>query len=431
MASQQISARAVALRAFGEWRQAWLRSCQPGHEAGARGFIHCDQLFHRLAEQLRHAADRRLFGDLLYGVIRNLTLLQHWISKLATGPPDAKTQDLLCLGLYQTLIAQMADHAAVNETVELAGRAKGLVNAVLRRSIRERENLLSDRQSLPFALRYSHPEFLIERWLREFGEQDTASLCEWNNAPPPVFARVNTLRTSRADLVAAQSNEAIQPSDLHPLAVRVEGPFDHLLMDGLIYVQDPSTLLAVDLLAPQPGERILDACAAPGGKTTYAAQCMSDQGEIVAVDLRPDRLQALEQNVARLRLKSVRCVVHDWTAAELFDAGHFDRVLVDVPCTNTGVLRRRADARWRLRPDDFEKMARLQLTILQRVWPLVRPGGVLVYSTCSIDAEENEGVIEKFLRAQGANANCGERVFSLPPGRGMDGAFAIEITKKS
>ncbi len=431
MASQPLSARALALRAFTEWHQAWLTSCQSPRREGARGYLHCDQIFHRHASKLSLPADRRLLGELFYGVIRNLSLLRHLTSKLVSRPLDTHTEHVLILGLYQTFIARMADHAAVNETVGLAGRSKSLVNAVLRRSLREREQLLRERESLPLALRHSHPEFLVERWVSTFGAEMTTDLCQWNNTPPPVFARVNTLRISRDDLLAAHPEKAIQPSELHPVAVRLAGAFDELLNDGLVYVQDPSTLLAVDLLAPEPGERILDACAAPGGKTTYAAQLMADRGQVVAVDLRKDRLEILKQNVHRLGLQSIRPLVHDWTDDTSLANQQFDRALVDVPCTNSGVLRRRADARWRLQPDDFKKMAQLQFNILDRVWPLIRPGGLLVYSTCSIDAEENEGVVEKFLRAHTSSAVRGPSIFSFPLESGMDGAFAVRITKTS
>jgi 16S rRNA (cytosine967-C5)-methyltransferase len=421
MTNRTLTARSAALDALHRWRSGLERS-----EADPKAFLHADTLFHETAGQFAQRSDRGLFAELFYGAIRNLALLDHWIEQLAKGHLDNLTHDILSIGLYQTLIVRMADHAAVNETVELAGRAKGLVNAVLRRSIRERDALVSAAEKLDIATRFSHPEFLVERWKAAFGEERTQRLCEWNNQPAQVFGRVNTLRTTREKLVA--ESQGLEPSDLHPLSVEVTGPFDELLSKGLIYIQDPSTLGPADLLAPQAGERVLDACAAPGGKTTYMAAMMEDRGEIVAVDLHADRLGALRDNLGRAGLRSVRVMEHDWLSSAPSDnLGTFDRVLLDAPCTNTGVLRRRVDARWRLDAGDFDRMPELQLRMLNAISTLVNPGGRLVYSTCSIDKSENDNVVDSFCRAS-AFRHVGTWS-SFSPESGMDGAFAALLER--
>jgi 16S rRNA (cytosine967-C5)-methyltransferase len=202
------------------------------------------------------------------------------------------------------------------------------------------------------------------------------------------------------------------------------------LSGGLVYVQDPSTLLACDLLDPQPGETVLDACAAPGGKTSYLAELMRNEGRIVAADLWESRLARLRENMARLGVRNVEPLVLDGMLADsaLPDAS-FDRVLIDAPCSNTGVIRRRVDVRWRLTEEDFIRMPEQQLALLRRIAPLVRPGGTLVYSTCSLEAEENEQVVERAC-AEIPGLRFLESRRALPFVDGVDGAFAAKFTRE-
>jgi 16S rRNA (cytosine967-C5)-methyltransferase len=216
--------------------------------------------------------------------------------------------------------------------------------------------------------------------------------------------------------------------ELHPLAIRLQQIPHSDVSDGLVYIQDPSTLHACDLLDPQPGERVLDACAAPGGKTTYLAQQMQNSGELIACDAAPERLPRLRENIARLRATNVTVHMQDWLRPSPFEPASFDRVLVDAPCSNTGVLRRRVDVRWRLKPDDFPRMQTLQLAILRAVIPLLKPGGILVYSTCSIEHDENEAVVKAIL-AEMPEMRCDRSLSILPFERDMDGAFAARFTR--
>ncbi len=189
-------------------------------------------------------------------------------------------------------------------------------------------------------------------------------------------------------------------------------------------MQDPSTALACELLAPQPGDRVLDACAAPGGKTAYLAELMQDQGAILAVDRDEQRVQRLEENLTRLGISSAKTQVHDWSGTPPTE--HFDRILVDAPCSNTGVMRRRVDVRWRLQPADFTRMPREQLAIVRAVLPLLKPGGTLVYSTCSLEPEENGQLVRQLLEEFPALQLEEERAI-LPWRDGLDGAFAARL----
>jgi 16S rRNA (cytosine967-C5)-methyltransferase len=204
------------------------------------------------------------------------------------------------------------------------------------------------------------------------------------------------------------------------------------LDQGDCYVQDPSTTIACELLQPKPDETILDACAAPGGKTAYVAELMENQGLIVGCDREPARLKLLDQNLTRLGVRIAKIVCHDWTKSavppEIRSEAPFDRILIDAPCTNTGVMRRRVDVRWRLKPADFNRMEARQIQIALAVFPLLKPGGILVYSTCSLEGEENEDVVQQLLRTISILRPEEERR-SIPFQDNFDGAFAARLRR--
>lgn len=353
-----------------------------------------DTLLHdRLACELPGERDRALATELVYGVLRHRRKLDHYLRRLrGRGELDTATRAILHLGLWQLIGTRIPPHAAVHETVSQApARARPLVNALLRAFLRQRRELESE--TLPDAVRWSHPDFLIERWSRQFGAEKTRQLAEWNNQPPPLYARVNTLKADARAFVGGHP-EAVTTS--HPLVVRLDRLPKEALQRGECYIQDPSTLVPCELLDPQPNESILDACAAPGGKTTYLAALMSNQGRILALDTDSARVGRLRENLARLGVRNTKTGL--WKK-ETPPPGSFDAVLTDVPCSNTGVLRRRVDARWRLGPEDFSKLPRQQSAILEQTAALVKPGGRLVYSTCSLEPEENDLVVEHFLKA--------------------------------
>lgn len=375
--------------------------------------------------------DRAFATELFYGVLRNLTLLDFWIDCLRSKHLDHDTRDLLRLGLHQLFLLETPEHAAVFETVALAGRkSRAVVNAVLRSATRRKENLRSEADAQDLSVRKSHPQFLVDRWTQSFGEKDTEALCDWNNQPAPVYARINRIKISEEDfrVGSARCADRTLQRDVPADFVRLTTIPHEALAAGHCYIQDPSTAGACRLLHPQPGERVLDACAAPGGKTGYIAELMENEGFILASDRDTRRVGTLRENLERLGVTIGRCVHHDWAKGDpLPDIETFDRILIDAPCTNTGVMRRRVDLRWRLAREDFSRMPAEQLQIVRATIPLLKPGGVLVYRTCSIEPEENGEVVRAILQ-EIPSLKLVEQ-FSLFPSRdGFDGAFGAKFS---
>ncbi|HZE12633.1 MAG TPA: 16S rRNA (cytosine(967)-C(5))-methyltransferase RsmB [Chthoniobacterales bacterium] len=407
------SSRAIALVALNEWR-------------GGRKFS--DAI---LLEQLRSssldAADRAFTTELFYGVLRNLTLLDFWIGQLRSSHLDHESRDLLRLGLYQLFLIQTPEHAAIYETVELAERRnRGLINGVLRNAARKKSGLHAEANQQDLSVRKSHPEFLIDRWERSFGSQDTEALCEWNNQPASVYARINHLKIPDAEFLSKYSTAERLSGRKN--FVRLTSIPENALASGHCYIQDPSTAAACLLLDPRPGDRVLDACAAPGGKTGYLAELMKNNGFILACDRDERRVETLRDNLERLGAKIFRTVRHDWTKQTLSDETAFDRILIDAPCSNTGVMRRRIDVRWRLTPDDFSRMADEQMRIIRAVVPQLKPGGFLVYSTCSLEPEENEKIVERTV-TEFSFLRWDDQQSILPFRDHFDGAFAARLVR--
>lgn len=387
-----------------------------------------DDVLHRTLEGCRLTQVNRAFvTEAFYGVIRNRSLLDFIIERFRPSKLDSKTRLVLQLGLYQLFKMRVAPHAAVYETVNLAGPARSLVNAILRKAINEREAVFSDVESAPAYIRWSHPEFLYSRWSEELGSGGAEGLCRWNNEPAKIYVRANHLLSTKETLL--ENAGGARQSVLHTDCLEV----DHLpaswIASGVVYVQDPSTLLACEVLNPHPGEKVLDACAAPGGKTGYLAQLMANSGSVLACDYEPSRLTRLRENLARLGVSNTTVMRVDWLQGppSLPDTS-FDAILLDVPCTNTGVIRRRTDVRWRLTPDDFRRMPKLQTRIVENVVPFLRNGGRLVYSTCSVEPEENEDVVSHIRET----IPCLRLVSTksiLPTRDGMDGAFVALFSR--
>jgi 16S rRNA (cytosine967-C5)-methyltransferase len=410
-----MSARSVCLKLLVSWEKK-------------RPFA--DELLHdALDKSPLEPRDRGFVTECFYGVLRNLSSLDFLIGKLRDGELDVETRQVLRLGLYQLFHMRVAAHAVVNETVSLSRRAGGLVNALLRRAMREKEALVEALANAPLDVQKSQPAFLLEKWTTAFGSEATAALADWNQRPAEVFVRVNTLKTS-VEKLRAENPEA-EPHPFHPLVLRVPKIPREWIDAGLCYAQDPSTLAACDLLAPQPGELVLDACAAPGGKTTYLASLMRNEGQIVACDLWESRVERLRQNLARMGVTNANALALDTMkeAPELPVAG-FDRILIDAPCSNTGVIRRRVDVRWRLTDEDFLRMPAQQLALIRRCVALLKPGGTLVYSTCSLEPEENDGVCETALAAiPGLVLEAKRHV--RPWVDGVDGAFSARFRREA
>jgi 16S rRNA (cytosine967-C5)-methyltransferase len=361
--------------------------------------------------------DRALAHELFYGVLRHRSALDWRLAACSTrrwGQVALPVQMVLRLGAYQLLfLDRIPPHAAVHETVALAkvmaGESDvGYTNAVLRALERRKSELVvPDLLNHPIdhlTAEYSHPVWLVRRWLKRFGLQRTLTMCRTNNTVPPVTLRVNPLRVTRERLVEMLAKEGAiaAPGRVSPqaLVLKAGSPAaTRAFAQGWYYVQDEAAQLVGFAVAPQPGERILDACAAPGGKSIHLAELMGDRGEIVAVDASAERLALVKENCRRMGIKSVHPLEADVSnPVEAARMGHFDRILVDAPCTGLGVLRRHPEAKWHKTEALIVRLAAKQRAILDAVAPLLKPGGVLVYSTCSTEREENEERVEAFMR---------------------------------
>ena len=257
-------------------------------------------------------SDRAFALELFYGVLRNLTLLDFWIDCLRASRIKSSVRDVLRLGLYQIFLLKTAEHAAVHETVAIAtNKQASIVNAVLRTAIRQRNELLANATAQPLFVRTSHPQFLVERWQQRFGAECTEELCKWNNRPAPIYGRINRTKIDPESFAHLYPDSRLLPGN--PDFVEFNILPTAALDSGQCYIQDPSTAVACQLLDPKAGEKILDACAAPGGKTTYLAQLMQNRGVIVACDRDSKRLELLKDNVGRLDATIVRTVPHNWT----------------------------------------------------------------------------------------------------------------------
>lgn len=361
--------------------------------------------------------DRALAMRLAYGAVQRKGTLDHLIERLTERPAaalDAPVLAALRLGLYELLYLSGApDYAVVAEAVELAKTGSpparaghGLVNAVLRRAAREGADALLGalREETPeqAAVKHSHPEWIARLWWKELGAQEARALMACDNEPGEVALRANTLVTD----AAALAQQLPVRTHLDPglaEALVLEEPFDahasQLWQQGAFLAQSRAAMRVAHALAPVPGERVLDLCAAPGGKSTHLAALMDARGELVAVERDRRRAGALQRLAQRLRCANVRVELGD-AALERPEGPVFDRVLVDPPCSGLGTLQFRADLRWRVTPDAIAQMAGAQARILAAGAGALRPGGVLVYSTCTISATENERLIASFLDSQ-------------------------------
>ena len=395
--------------------------------------------------------DRAFVMELVYGAIRWYRPLSRVRSRYARRKPPEALEALLLVGLYQILfLDNVQDYAAVNETVEAAKQRLGpgagrFVNAVLRKvqSV-GRDAVMAGLAAAPAAVRLSHPDALYNRWLERMGVERTDALCEWNNRRPDVVVRVNRSKVPAAECGRAFAQAGVEAAP-HPFSpdrflVLPRGAAVASLpgyAEGWFYVQDPSTSMAADLLTPRAGERVLDACAAPGGKTAILAEAMGAGGTIVAMDVVGERLAHLQENLGRLGWSDVKVLQgHAAKPAAVREAlaqagrdTEFDAILLDVPCTNTGVLRRRPDARWRFSPRRLEKACYVQHAILSGAASLLAPGGRLVYSTCSLEDEENERQVQRWLAAHPEFVQVEMRTL-FPPESQTDGAFAALLQRK-
>ncbi|MBD0373039.1 MAG: 16S rRNA (cytosine(967)-C(5))-methyltransferase RsmB [Pyrinomonadaceae bacterium] len=367
-------------------------------------------------EEGLRAEDRALSYEIVLGVLRRRLWLDYLIehyTRRSIAKLDLPVLLALRMGLYQLrFLSRIPPSAVVNEAVNLAHlkrvrSAAGLINAALRRAVREPEYDPAAHLSDPLqrvSVKHSHPLWLVKRWAGWLGLEEAERFAEANNEAPPVAFRFVQRDEEEATLDELRAAGAsVEASRIAPGAWRVSGAsarLRELAGKGRIYIQDEASQLVAHALHAQAGERILDACAAPGSKTTHIASLVNDGALLVAGDVHRHRLSALLESCARQNLKSVRAIVHDAAASLPFASETFDRVLVDAPCTGTGTLRRNPEIRWRIRAEDIPALQALQLRILRNAAKVVRRGGRLVYSTCSVEPEENEQTIAHFLREE-------------------------------
>ncbi len=383
------------------------------HENGAYANI-------ALAEALRKARlnemDRRFATELVYGAVKAGGTLD-WIVRRYTNRPLRKmtpyVRSILRLGIFQLFFLDRVPPSAVcNESTELAkkyghaGTGK-FVNAVLRAAARDpgKARVSEDDESAYLAIQFQHPKWLVSRWLKMFGREETEQLCVFDNAAAVLSLRTNLLRITRDELVERLRMEGAKvvlskwapEGILCPTHASLNNSAS--LREGLFQVQDESSMQVAHVLGPQPGEFVIDMCSAPGGKTTHLAERMKNQGRILALDIYDTKLARVEENAKRLGISIIETKRLDARAAGDAYPQKADRVLADVPCSGLGVLRRRPDARWRKTEEEIMKLPMLQSEILESAARAVKPGGVLVYSTCTIEPAENEEVVRSFLRS--------------------------------
>jgi 16S rRNA (cytosine967-C5)-methyltransferase len=480
------------------------RAC--AHNVLRRVFIqgaYADRAFHACARELS-PRDRALARRLSYGAIQRVATLDHVIETLGKRSPSALDPPVLIalrVGLYELLYSDGSpEYAVVDDAVELvkhssSRHAHGLVNALLRRAARERKELLAgldDSTPQGAALAHSHPGWLAEMWWTELGPEQARSLMAADNEPAETALRVNTLRASLANVVAALEAERpgtvlpgtvlpgtvlpgtvlpgtvlpgggpaesvpadAPPPEFIPPAVELLGvdlpeaivlgqAFDlqgsQLWRQGAILAQSRAAMLVSRVLDPQPGEHVLDLCAAPGGKTTHIAALMAGEGEIVAVERNPARARQLDETVSRMGVENVEVQIADATQPRP-RGEHFDRVLVDAPCSGLGTLQGNPDLRWRANPQHIQTLAALQCKILGAAAEAVRAGGTLLYATCTIATAENERQIERFLASRpdfaiepagspAAAARCQPFLVTLPDRDRTAGFFIAKLRRR-
>lgn len=359
--------------------------------------------------------DRALITRLVYGVLENKLYLDWIIGKFSRIPEDRidpRVRNIMRMSLFQLkFLDRVPGFAAVNEGVDLAKKyggkgAAGFVNGILRNAIRHPEKTrIPPRSANPkehISLKYSHPAWMVEDWLSLFGVDFTEELCRANNKKPDLTLRVNTLKTGRDELVSLLRKEGHDagPGLYGKNSVVVKNGFfpgeSKTFKDGLFYVQDESSMLAVEALAPEPGQLLIDVCSAPGGKCTYAAQIMRDKGSIVARDINEKKLSMIVENCARLGISIVKTEVFDSRKPDKELVGKADRVMVDAPCSGLGVIRRKPDIKWKKEREHYKALQEIQAEILGAAAQYLKPGGELVYSTCTVMPGENVEVVEKF-----------------------------------
>lgn len=358
--------------------------------------------------------DKAFITEIVYGVTsRKLTLdyIVSNFSKIKINKISPWIKNILRIGIYQMIyLDRVPDSAACNESVKLARRyghkaSSGFVNAMLRKvasteNVLEQVNELNDIDRL--SIKYSHPKWLIQKWIEQLGIKLTDELCEANNQKPQISLRVNTLKCNTQDLLILmdKSNIKAEKSKFleNGLIFKHGNPINDFYKNGYYTVQDEAAMIVSEVLSPKPGEMVADVCSAPGGKTTHMAQIMENHGRIIAMDIYEHRLELINKTAKRLGIGIIETRLHDATVLDKEFVNKCDKILVDVPCSGLGVIRRKPEIKWKRTHQDLKELAKVQLKILETSSKYLKKEGRMVYSTCTINREENEEIIEEFLK---------------------------------
>ncbi|QEK11999.1 16S rRNA (cytosine(967)-C(5))-methyltransferase RsmB [Crassaminicella thermophila] len=405
--------------------------------------------------------DRRLTTEIVYGVLENKIYLDFIISKLSKVKMkriNIRVLNILRIGLYQIIyLDKIPEFAAVNESVKLVKKveykASGFVNGILRSFLRNKNNIkvpsLEEDKVTHLSITYSHPKWMVKKWLKEFGQDFTMRLLKANNETPRLSIRTNTLKISKKQLIGKLLNDGIEVyEDTYvdeALYIRNLTNIEELELykKGYFQIQDESSMFVAHVLDPKPDEFVIDVCAAPGGKTTHMAQLMQNKGQILARDIYKHKLKLIKSNALRLGITNIKTEVFNAKEIDPNLLEKADKVLVDAPCSGLGIIRRKPELKYNKRPDDTKEITKLQLEILMNASKYVKKDGILVYSTCTIEKEENIGIIERFMKN---NSNFEildindslplklrrkEKTLQLYPHiHGTDGFFICKLKKK-
>ena len=396
--------------------------------------------------------DRSLLKELCFGSLRWYPQIAIILKSLIEKPireKDLEIQGLVTCGIYQLMHMRIAEHAIINETVSAVSNlnrpwAKGLVNAVLRSFQRQQQEIL-DNQTDNLVFQTAHPKWLLNKINEAWPSEIATQIIEANNQRAPMTLRVNSLRTSREDYLRILEDAGIvaSPTEYSAQGILLETPRDVTdlpgFSDGVISVQDEAAQLAAHLLLLESGQRVLDACCAPGGKTCHILESQPDLSSVLAIDLEQRRLVRVFENLERLRLAAKLVAADANDLDSWWDGNAFDRILLDAPCSATGVIRRHPDIKILRKPADIDKLAAIQTEILVSLWQTLKPGGILLYATCSVLPIENDQIIRDFIRSQndaqlvpidatwGIGTDHGRQLFPLE--NGNDGFYYSRLKK--
>ncbi len=396
------------------------------------------------------------------GVVENLLYIDTLIasqSKIKLKKLRENDKNILRLSIYEILyMDSVPSYATVDEAIKLMKKSNyqlvKYTNGLLRNFVNNHEKIIDDFDKKEqddiskLSIVYSHPKWMVERWINEFGIEETKQLLKSNNAMPYLSIRTNTLKISRDDLLKKLINLGVdaKPSEYLSEAIIIES-INHvdlfntkLFKNGNFVVQDLSSILVGYALSPEKGEKILDMCAAPGGKSTHIAQLMQDAGEVISRDISYEKLYKIKENIDRLELKSVKLELKDASVLDDESINAYDRVLLDAPCSGLGIIRRKPDIKWHRKMEDIDSLSKIQLIMINNAAKYVKIGGVLVYSTCTIDKKENDEIIEIFLETHSefvidamenvpAEFIDGKYLRILPNRHNMDGFFVCRLKK--